>query len=643
MAIRKIFFLVSIMIFLVQLAAASSQVSIPDASTTSGGIVTLPITINGAATVSSATVTLSYDPAVVVVKSVSAGNLGTFSANIDNATGITTISAFSVTGASGNITLANVTFRAAGSAGSAGSLNLAISSLKDVNGIDIPFTTNNGTFTIIAGATPLGAEAGGPYSGIAGTGVQFSGSANGGTSPYTYSWNFGDGSTSNLQNPIHSYSNTGSYTAVLTVTDASSSVSDSAPVNIISAGGAIVSVSTVQSFASSISIAQINVSNVQNLGAATVKLSYNPSLVVVQSVSAGTIGAPVASINNVTGITTISVISPTGASGNVVLASINLRAVGSVNSNSPLGITVTALSDKTTGNPISYTINNGTFTIIPGTAPLTADAGGPYSGNAGSAIPFTGSASGGTPPYTSYYWNFGDGSTSSQQNPTHTYSSGGTYNVQLTVQDSTGANASANAIANIVGGGALISINSVNLTVNNTASVSIKVENVLNLAAMTLTLSYNSSVVIVKNVGPGFFGSPTSNINNAGGTTTLSVFSPVTSGSGNITIATLTLNGTGIGSSPLTLIVTAFTDLNGVPISKSIKSGTANVLSVIKGDVDGNGIVNIIDALFIAQYTVNLRTLTQAQRAAADVNGDDIVNIIDALFIAQYTVGLRQL
>jgi len=644
MSIRKIMILVSIMVFSIQLAGAAS-VSIGSNSTTSGGIVTLPIAIGGASNLASATVTLSYTPGVVTVQSVSGGNAGALMVNINNVTGVTTISVISPAGASGNLTLADITLKAVGTAGSSSNLSLAVSSFKDINSNDIPFTTTNGIFTVIAGVTPLSAMAGGPYSGIAGAAVQFSGLANGGTSPYTYSWNFGDGSTGSGQNPSHTYVNTGSYTAVLTVTDATgATATNSASVSIISAGVAMVSISSVQTFPSSTAIAQINVSNVQNLGSVNVKLSYNPSVVTVQGVSGGSMGTPTTSINNATGVTTMVIFSTTGVSGNVVFANINLKAIGLANANSLLGITVITLTD-TNGIPISYTISNGSFTIIPGTAPPTADAGGPYSGNAGSVISFTGSASGGTPPYTSYSWNFGDGSTSNQQNPTHTYSSGGTYNAQLTVQDSTGATASDSATVNIVGGGVLISIDSVNLTVNNTGNVSIKVKNVLDLAAVKVTLSYNSSVINVDKVGPGIFGSPISNINNAAGTTTIAIFS-TTGQSGNITIANLTLRGISTGSTPLTLNVPTvidFADSNGVPISNSLKSGTANVLSVIKGDVNGDGQVTIVDALFIAQYTVQTRTLTPAQLAAADVNGDGQVTIVDALFIAQFTVGTRQI
>lgn len=44
-------------------------------------------------------------------------------------------------------------------------------------------------------------------------------------------------------------------------------------------------------------------------------------------------------------------------------------------------------------------------------------------------------------PITSWSWNFGDGSTSTQQNPTHTYSNPGTYSVTLTATNNCGNSA----------------------------------------------------------------------------------------------------------------------------------------------------------------------------------------------------------
>lgn len=49
--------------------------------------------------------------------------------------------------------------------------------------------------------------------------VNFTGSATGGTGTFTYSWDFGDKTSSSSQNPSHQYSSPGTYTAKLTVND----------------------------------------------------------------------------------------------------------------------------------------------------------------------------------------------------------------------------------------------------------------------------------------------------------------------------------------------------------------------------------------------------------------------------------------
>lgn len=68
---------------------------------------------------------------------------------------------------------------------------------------------------------------------MVGKAIQFHGSATGGKSPYQWQWNFGDGETSNLQNPVHSYNNEGVYVATLTVIDSIGNIaSDSAYVYI---------------------------------------------------------------------------------------------------------------------------------------------------------------------------------------------------------------------------------------------------------------------------------------------------------------------------------------------------------------------------------------------------------------------------
>ena len=62
-------------------------------------------------------------------------------------------------------------------------------------------------------------NANGPYHELTDTPIQFDGYVVGSYPPFSYSWDFGDGNTSNELEPIHSYSVAGTYAVTLTVTD----------------------------------------------------------------------------------------------------------------------------------------------------------------------------------------------------------------------------------------------------------------------------------------------------------------------------------------------------------------------------------------------------------------------------------------
>ena len=62
------------------------------------------------------------------------------------------------------------------------------------------------------------------------------------------------------------------------------------------------------------------------------------------------------------------------------------------------------------------------------------DANGPYIGFKQQIIQFNGEVTNGVPPYQ-WHWDFGDGTISNKQNPTHSYDSIGNYTVILTVED----------------------------------------------------------------------------------------------------------------------------------------------------------------------------------------------------------------
>lgn len=77
------------------------------------------------------------------------------------------------------------------------------------------------------------------------------------------------------------------------------------------------------------------------------------------------------------------------------------------------------------------------YVTVESQLPITSFTGTPLSGTAPLTVQFTDTSSN-TP--TSWSWNFGDGFTSSLQNPTHTYNSSGSYSVTMIATNSGGSN-----------------------------------------------------------------------------------------------------------------------------------------------------------------------------------------------------------
>lgn len=83
--------------------------------------------------------------------------------------------------------------------------------------------------------------------------------------------------------------------------------------------------------------------------------------------------------------------------------------------------------------------------------PPVADAGGPYSGNVNVSLSFNGSNSYDPDEdnIVSYEWDFGDGTNSTEANPTHIYSAVGNHTVTLTVTDDHGGKNTDSTYVNI--------------------------------------------------------------------------------------------------------------------------------------------------------------------------------------------------
>ena len=76
------------------------------------------------------------------------------------------------------------------------------------------------------------------------------------------------------------------------------------------------------------------------------------------------------------------------------------------------------------------------FTLVDNRVPTAAFSGSPVTGNKPLEVQFTDKSTGDN--LNSWYWEFGDKTTSTEQNPVHTYSEAGKYTVTLTVMNSNG-------------------------------------------------------------------------------------------------------------------------------------------------------------------------------------------------------------
>lgn len=107
----------------------------------------------------------------------------------------------------------------------------------------------------------------------------------------------------------------------------------------------------------------INITDVDVIAIADIRLFYNKDVVIVDNISEGDLRPLTTGINNTAGVVRMNWFSVTGNTGDIVFAYVTLKAVGSASQNSSLGLKVKVLTDTSTKS-IVHTVKNGTFTTL---------------------------------------------------------------------------------------------------------------------------------------------------------------------------------------------------------------------------------------------------------------------------------------
>jgi hypothetical protein len=94
------------------------------------------------------------------------------------------------------------------------------------------------------------------------------------------------------------------------------------------------------------------------------------------------------------------------------------------------------------------------------------------------------------------------------------------------------------------------------------------------------------------------------------------------------------------GTTPVNLVTHELTNPLGNPLGGVAKGATVRISPGLCGDSDGNGKVNIVDALSISRYVVGYPPPPTINVNLADVNRSGTATIVDALHIARHAVGL---
>ncbi len=233
---------------------------------------------------------------------------------------------------------------------------------------------------------PVAAFSASPTLGIMPLNVQFTDMSTG--VPASWSWNFGDGNTSNESSPLHTYSKVGKFTVSLTVKNVK---------------GTNTTKKTKYIDVEVVPVAEFSAN--KTLGKAPLSVKFTDK----------STGDPTSWNWDFGDGNTSTEEKPVHVYSAVGIYNVTLTATNAVGNNT------TTKSDyiDVEGVPVADFSANSTLGIMPFNVSFT---------DLSTGVP------------TSWSWSFGDGNTSIEQNPSHVYSKVGTFTIKLTAKNAVGSN-----------------------------------------------------------------------------------------------------------------------------------------------------------------------------------------------------------
>jgi PKD repeat protein len=324
------------------------------------------------------------------------------------------------------------------------------------------------------GSPPVANFTGTPTVGNVPLTVNFSDASSG--SPASWSWTFGDGGTSSSQNPSHTYNAAGTYTVSLTATNAYGSDSETKTnyITVSEPGGGDYATLPYSTGFESGALDEFWTTETTYEGRIQVSTSYAPhsgsyQLLMDDSVSGGNYSQTEAWLHlDLTGMVQVDLdywwkefgdethsqdgvyFSSNGGSSFVKVQNLNGASytnqtwqhftldVDALCAANGLSLSSTFVVKFQQYDNYPMTSDGFAFDDISvtgvgaGDPPIAAFSGTPTAGDAPLTVVFTDAS---TQNPTAWSWTFGDGGTSSSQNPSHTYTVAGTYTVSLTASN----------------------------------------------------------------------------------------------------------------------------------------------------------------------------------------------------------------